>query len=183
MAEERKVTQVAAEDGQSYEFGEKAKVKKLSSMKEDGTIVVKFVFRNGAVRSSEFAPNHPIIPRCAQHGLDQKVGDEFAGLEDPEDCVVAFEQITERLQRGEWTEKRQSEGLAGTSLLARALVEVTGKSMAEVKEKLAATPKEAKAAIAKQKAVATVIQRMKDERDAKKGTAVDADAALEAFTA
>jgi hypothetical protein len=181
MAEEKKVTAVVAEDGATYEFGEKAKVKKLSTVQEGGTIVVKFVFRNGAVRSAAFAPDHPLMTRFAQHGLDQKVGDEFAGLDDPEDCVVAFEQVTDRLQRAEWSEKRASEGLAGTSMLARALAEVTGKPLAEVKERLANTPKEQKAAIGKQKAVAAVIQRLKDERDAKKGSTVDADAALAAF--
>jgi hypothetical protein len=180
MSEERKVTAVVAEDGQTYEFGEKAKVKKLSST-EGTQVVVKFVFRNGAVRSTAFSADHPLFVRLAQHGADQKIGDEFAGLDDPEDCVAAFEGISARLQAGEWSEKRQSEGLAGTSLLARALAEVTGKSLAEVKERLAATPKEAKAAIGKQKAVAAVIDRLKAERDAKKGVQVDADAALAAF--
>jgi hypothetical protein len=177
---EKKVTQVAAEDGNTYEFGEKAKVKKLSSL-EGSTAVIKFVFRNGAVRSTQFAPDHALFARLAQHGADQKIGDEFAGLDDPEDCVAAFEGIAARLQAGEWSEKRASEGLAGTSMLARALAEVTGKPLAEVKERLAKTPKEQKAAIGKQKAVAAVIERLKAERDAKKGTAVDADAALEAF--
>ena len=177
---EKKVTQVVAEDGATYEFGEKAKVKKQSST--DGSKgVVKFVFRNGAVRSTSFDPSHPLFVRLAQHGADQKIGDEFAGLDDPEDCVAAFEQISERLQAGEWTEKKQSEGLAGTSMLARALAEVTGKPLAEVKAKLAATPKEMKAAIGKQKAVAEVIERIKAERDERKGTKVDAEAALAAF--
>lgn len=177
---ERKVTPVPAEDGQTYEFGEKAKVKKLSSI-NGSSVVVKFVFRNGAVRQTQFDASHPLFVRLAQHGADQKIGDEFAGLDDPEDCVVAFEQIAERLQGGEWTEKKQSEGLAGTSMLARALAEVTGKPLAEVKAKLASTPKEMKAAIAKQKAVAAVIDRIKSERDEKKGSKVDADAALAAF--
>lgn len=179
-ATERKVTQVTAEDGNTYEFGEKAKVKKQSSI--DGSkVVVKFVFRNGAVRSTEFAPDHALFVRLAQHGADQKIGDEFAGLDDPEDCVVAFEQISERLQAGEWSEKKQSEGLAGSSMLARALAEVTGKPLADVKAKLATTPNEVKKAMGLQKEVKAVIERIKAERDERKGNKVDADAALASF--
>ena len=119
-----------------------------------------------------------LFVKAAAHGLDQKYGDEFAGLDDVEDCVEAFEALAARISRGEWTEKRVSDGMAGTSLLVRALAEVSGKPLDEVKAKLADATKEQKAAVSRQAKVAAVIAKLKLERDTKKGKAVDADAAL-----
>lgn len=172
---------VAAEDGSTYNFGEKQKVRKHSSISPDGTIVTKFVFRNGAVRAHETAPGSALYARLAQHGADQKFGDEFAGMgDDVDDFVLAFEAMSKRFDRGEWSEKRESDGLAGTSMLQRALVEYLGKTLEEVKDRLSKTDNKVKAVMAKQPEVAAIINRLKAERDAKKGVKPeDANAALE----
>jgi hypothetical protein len=176
MAETTKVT---GEDGNVYEFSEKAKVKKQSYITDDGVIVTKFVFRNGAVRTHKTQPGDALLKRLAMHGADQKFGDEFAGVDDVEDCVLAFDSMSGRLARGEWSERKAGEGVAGTSLLARALSEHTGKSLDEVKAKLKDADPKVKAAAARQPKVAEIIARLKAERDAKKGvTAVDAEAAV-----
>lgn len=176
-------TKVQAEDGGLYEFGEKAKVKKQSQVKEDGTVVTKFVFKNGVVRTHVTAPNSPVYSRLASHGADQKFGDEFAGLDDVEDCVEAFDAMSARLAKGEWSEKRQGDSMAGVSLLARALVIVSGRPIDEVRAKLSALDQKTKTAISQQPAVAEQIVKIKAERDAKKPQkeGVDPNAALEAF--
>jgi hypothetical protein len=180
MAETMKVT---AEDGNTYEFGEKAKVKKQSSIRDDGTVVTKFVFKNGVVRTHETPSDSSVYSRLAAHGADQKFGDEFAGLEDVEDCIEAFDEMSKRLTRGEWSEKRTSDGLAGSSLLARALVKTTGLTLEAVKERLSKLDPKTKLALSKGSEVAAEINRIKAERDAKKPAkdAVDPNEALAAF--
>lgn len=174
-------TTVVAQDGSKYEFSARAKVKKDSTVQPDGSIVTKFVFRNGEVRSAVLPRDSDLYAKAAAHGMDQKYGDEFAGLDDVEDCIEAFDSLAARIARGEWSEKRQSDGLAGSSLLARALAEVSGADLAAVRAKLADTPKETKAALGRQAKVMEVIARLKAERAAKSGKAEDADAALSAF--
>lgn len=172
---------VQGQDGKSYEFSARQKVKKDSSIQPDNSIVTKFIFRNGVVREAVMPRDSALFVKAAAHGLDQKYGDEFAGLDDVEDCVEAFDALAARLARGEWSEKRVSDGMAGTSLLVRALAEVSGGTIETVKAKLANASKEQKAALARQAKVAAVISRIKAERDAKKGKAEDADAALAEF--
>lgn len=176
-------TKVVAEDGSTHEFGEKQKVKKQSSIQEGGTVVTKFVFRNGAVRTHETAPDSPIYSRLAMHGADQKFGDEFAGLEDVEDCVEAFDEMSKRLARNEWSEKRTSDGLAGSSMLARALVKLYGKTLDEVKERLSTLDAKTKQALSRDPKVAEVIAQIKAEQAAKKPAkdAIDPSAAMAAF--
>lgn len=173
---------ISAEDGQSYEFGEKAKVKKQSYVTDDGVIVTKFVFRNGAVRTHMTQPGDKMIARLAAHGADQKFGDEFAGVDDVEDCVLAFESMSSRLSKGDWSERKAGEGVSGTSLLARALAELKGRPLDEVKAKLKDADPKVKAAAARQPDVAAIINRLKAERDAKKGvTPADAAQAVDAI--
>lgn len=165
------------------EFGAKEKVKKMSSVKPDGAIEVKFAFRNGQVRTFDMGPADPLYSRAAMHGLDQKFGDEFAGLADPDDCVLAFEDLATRIGSGEWNMARQSDGMAGVSILAKALVRLTGKTIEQVKEGLKSLTAAQKAALRKQPAVAKVINELEEEREARKPTdkRIDADALLSQF--
>lgn len=173
---------VSAEDGNTYEFGEKAKVKKQSYKTDDGVLVTKFVFRNGAVRTHKTPLGDKMIAQLALHGADQKFGDEFAGVDDVDDCVLAFEAMSARLERGEWSERKAGEGVAGTSLLARALSEAYNKPIEEVKAKLRDSDPKVKAAASRQPKVAEIINRLKAERDAKKGvTPQDAESAVNAI--
>ncbi len=181
---------VTTEDGHVVEFGEKTKVKKQSYYNADQkAIVTKFIFRNGAVRQHLTPIGDEIIYKLAQHGADQKFGDEFAGLEDVEDCIGAFEAMSERLSQQvpvdqRWSEKRQSDGMAGTSLLARALVMTTGLSMDEVKVRLKDKDAKTKSALTRQPKIAEAINKIKAERDEKKPTnGVDPNKALTEFLA
>ena len=172
---------VTSTEGKVYEFSQRAKVKKDSYIAPDGTIVTKFVFRNGQVREAALARDSALFAKAAAHGMDQKYGDEFAGLDDVEDCIEAFDNLSARIGRGEWSEKRVSDGMAGTSLLVRALAEVSGATVESIKAKLSTVDAKQKQALSRQTKVATVISRLKAERDAKKGKVEDADAALASF--
>lgn len=167
----------------TLEFGAKEKVKKLSTINDDGSVQVKFAFRNGQVRTFDMAPADPLYARAAMHGLDQKLGDEFSGLADPDDCVMAFEELSARLAAGEWNATRQGDGLAGVSILAKALVKLTGKTIEQVKEGLKPLSAAQKAALRKQPAVAKVINELEEEREARKPSEkrIDADALLSQF--
>jgi hypothetical protein len=183
MTEETGGESVVAEDGKTYEFGKKQKVRKESSVLENGDVVTRFVFRNGEIREHLTSRHSDVYAQLARHGADQKFGDEFAGEQDVDDCVLAFEQMSSRLSRGEWSEKRSSDGLSGTSMLVRALVKVTGQEVGAVKTKLEGVDAKTKAALAKQPKIAQAIAEIKAERDAKKGSkdAIDPDEALAAL--
>ena len=150
----------------TYEFSDRQKVQKESEVATSGDIVTKFIFRNGEVREHITPISSPIFARAALHGLDQKFGDEFAGETDVEDCVEAFEALSERLNREEWREKK-AEGVSGTSMLLRALMEYTGKGKDELKTALRVKTAAQKKALSAQKDIAKIIARLKAERGEK----------------
>lgn len=169
------------ETANGYTFGERQKVKKESYIKDD-SIVIRFVFRNGTVREHVFPLTSPLLHRAAMHGLDQKFGDELAGLYDVEDCIEAFDELSQRISQGEWSERRQSTGLSGTSLLAQALSEVGNMPIDVVKGRLAKLSREQKNLLAKQKDVAARIIQLKAERAARQANE-DAQEELARFLA
>lgn len=170
---------INAQDGKTYEFSDRQKVSKESCLTSDG-FVVKFVFRNGVVRELPITTEHPLYNQFALHGANQKFGDELAGVDDVEDCVEFFDDLAARISNGEWTERRER-GVSGTSYLARALAEISGKSLEEVQAKLKETPREQKAALLKSNRVQAVILRLKAEK--LKTPDADAEEAVESFLA
>lgn len=56
------------------------------------------------------------------HGAKQKIGDEYADLDDVADCMEAARELDMRLAAGKWTADR--EGFAGISVLMRAIMKV-----------------------------------------------------------
>jgi len=161
-------------DGVNYEFSERQKVQKQSSVLSNGDVLTRFIFRNGEVREHLTEAGSPIYARATLHGLDQKFGDEFAGETDVEDCVEAFEQLSERLAAGNWSE-RKAEGVSGTSMLLRALIEHTGQDKESLKAKLKTKTPAQKKALSNQADIARIIARIKAERAA--GSKIDPQAA------
>ena len=143
-ATKAEVASVTMTDGRVVDFPGKRKLQKESFIADDGTVSVRLDFRNGETRTISLRPD--MLAKYAAHGAEQKLGDEIAGLKDDkgndasiEDAVVVMDALIERLNAGEWTTKKDAGGLVGTSILAQAIVEVTGK------------PKEAIAAFLKTK--------------------------------
>lgn len=177
MSTNKKETQietVTMQDGRVVDFAGKRKLLKESSV-ENGVAQVRLDFRNGETRL--FTIPAAMTLRFATHGAEQKLGDEIAGLEDTDDCVIAIDDLIERLYNGEWAIKREGSGMAGTSILARALVEHTGKTAEAIKTFLSTKTQAEKVALRNNPKIKPIVQRLEDEKSSK-NTKVDTDALL-----
>lgn len=171
---ETQVETVTMTDGRVVDFAGKRKVLKTSIM--DGPEVqVQLDFRNGQTRL--FTIPGILLDRFAAHGAEQKLGDEMAGLDDIDDCVLATDELIDRLYGGEWSVKREGSGMAGTSILARALCEVTGKDRDTIKAFLSKKTQAEKVALRGSAKIKPVVERLEAEK-ASKGAKVDTDALL-----
>jgi hypothetical protein len=167
---------VKMDDGRVVDFAGKRKLLKESFVEPDGTIKVRMDFRNGETRTFTVPGN--MIAKFAGHGAEQKLGDETAGLEDVGDMVLAVDELMDRLAKGEWGVKREGNGLAGTSVLLRALMELYSKSAEQVKQFLAGKDQAAKIALRNNPKVKPIIERIEAEKAAKKTSNVDTEALL-----
>ena len=169
---------------ETFEFSDRQKVIKKSVIQEGGTVVTRFIFRNGEVRTHSLAPDDALYATAARHGMDQKFGDEFAGENDVEDCILAFEELSAKLAEGKWTD-RKTDGIGGSSILLRALIEYRASKGLDadkevVKGLLKTKTPAQKIAMRAAKELAPIIQRLEEERAAKgkKITPEQADAEL-----
>src|SRR3990167_3022738 len=117
-------------DGRTVEFAGKRKALK-SSWFEGGEVRVRVDFRNGETRTLTVPA--ALVEKAACHGGEQKYGDSYAGVEDVDDMIEAVEKVQENLTRGDWSARVEGSGVAGTSVLLRALMEYTGKVKEDVK--------------------------------------------------
>lgn len=72
---------------------------------------ILFAFTNGdkVIVEPDSLPDN--IKRCAMfHGLGQKIGDSYAGIESVADAAEEAESLLERLISGEWMGERESSG-------------------------------------------------------------------------
>lgn len=178
MATEKKeiqYTTVTMDDGRVVDFAGNRKMLKESIRTPEGILQVRMDFVNGETRL--FTLPQSLVEKFAMHGAEQKLGDEIAGLKDTEDCVLAVDELMERLEKGDWTIRRESNGLAGTSVLARALVEHSGKTPQAVKEFLAKKTQSEKVALRQNPAIAVIVARLEAGKEKKKSD-VDTEALL-----
>ena len=178
MAAEKKtpvVETITMEDGRIVDFPGKRKLQKEAQVTPEGKVQVRLDFKNGQTRL--FAIPDNMQAKFAAHGAEQKLGDEIAGLEDIEDCVLAVDELIDRLYNGEWGVKRESSGLAGTSVLARALVEHTGKTAEQIKAFLGTKSQAEKVALRNNPKIKPIVERIEAEKAAK-GAKVDTDSML-----
>lgn len=177
MAEAKtpQIETVTMTDGRIVDFAGKRKLLKESSVTADGKVQVRLDFRNGETRL--FTIPDAMLAKFAAHGAEQKLGDEIAGLDDVGDCVLAVDELIDRLYNGEWGVKREANGMAGTSTLLRALVEHTSKTVEQIKTFLAGKTQAEKVALRNNPKIKPIVQRIEDEKAAKK-TNVDTDALL-----
>lgn len=177
--------EVTMDDGSAVKFPGKRRLLKSSSQAADGTITTRFDFRNGEVRHFHLHPSHALFAKFAAHGIEQKIGDEVAGLEDVEDMILAIDEVMERLggAEGSWTAARESNGLAGTSVLARALIKVTGKTPPQIKEFLKGKTNAEKLALRQNSKIAPVIAELEANKKSKPKAEVDTDGMLDELAA
>lgn len=178
MAEKIAVTM---EDGRIVEFNPKQKMIKTSS-ESNGNAVCSIDFVNG--KTLVFTtPSPEMLIRMAQHGAEQKLGDEIAGIAEIDDCVLAVESLIARLEGGDWGKERTSNGMAGTSVLIQALVEQSGKDVEDVKAFLKDKTQAQKLALRNNPTIKVIVDRIDAEKLAAKvaknpNAVIDTDALL-----
>lgn len=172
---ETQVETVTMTDGRVVDFAGKRKLLKESSVTADGKVQVRLDFRNGETRLFTIPDN--LLNKFAAHGAEQKLGDEIAGLTDIEDCLLAVDELIDRLYNGEWSVKREANGMAGTSVLVRALVEHTGKTVEQIKQFLSGKSQAEKVALRNNPKIKPIVERIEAEKASKKAN-VDTDAML-----
>lgn len=157
---------VAMSDGREVEFAGKRKMLKESIIDGD-TIKIRLDFRNGETRLITLPAD--LIPKFAAHGAEQKYGDETAGETDVDDMVLAIDDLDARLQRGEWSTIRQGSGMSGTSVLLKALVELSGRSIEQVKAFLADKSQADKMALRNSAKLKPIVERLEAAKLEKAG--------------
>lgn len=158
-----------------------------------GAVGVRLDFRNGETRT--FYPPLNLYPRSVGHGDEQKLGDETAGEEKVEDMVIAVDDLMGRLNKGEWTQPSGEGGFSGASIVIKAIVEASGKTVEQVKAFLQAKLDGAKTKgekLTRQELYASfrnpasktgqIIERLERE-ERSKASKVDADKELDALAA
>ena len=170
-------TTVTMDDGRVIDFPGKRRLLKSSEVRADGTVHVRLDFVNGETRTFKIPAD--MVGKFAAHGAEQKLGDEVAGLEDVEDAVIAIDELMTRLEAGEWGIKRDSSGLAGTSVLAKALVEHSGKSPETIKAFLAGKSQAEKVALRSNPKLAAIVERLEAAKNKKAKASVDTDSLLD----
>lgn len=187
-------TKVTMEDGREVEFAGNRKSDKTILVGDDGKAYgVRFDFLSGATRTLLFSEiGEEIALYACGHGIAQKAGDEYSGVKEVDDMVLAVEGIFARLRAGEWAAERAAgDSTAGASIVIRALMEVTGKPLEFIKSFLDGKLEAAKAKgekLSRQdlynsfrnptSKTGIVIKRMEEERLAK-STKVDSEALLQ----
>ena len=172
---ETQIEVVTMEDGRVVDFPGKRKLQKSTTITPEGSVQVRLDFRNGQTRLFTVPAN--LLTKFAAHGAEQKLGDEIAGLEDLEDAVLAMDELIDRLYNGEWGVRKESSGMAGTSILAKALMQLTGKSAEQIREFLKSKSQADKITLRNSSKVRPIIAELEAAK-ASKGPAVDVDAML-----
>lgn len=132
----REVEIVEMSDGRSVEFVGKRKLLKETIVDDATTSVsVRLDFRNGETRL--FTVPDSLLLKAAGHGMEQKLGDECAGVEKVDDMVLAVDALIGQLSEGKWSAGRaEGDGFSGASIVIRAIMETSGKDQTFVKSYL-----------------------------------------------
>lgn len=179
MAEPTTYETVTMTDGKLVDFpGKRSCIK--TSVKSDAGLQVRLDFRNGETRL--FTLPDTMLQDFALHGAEQKLGDEMAGVKDLDDAILALDELIERLYNGEWGVRREASGIAGTSVLARALVEHTGKPIDAIKAFLKDKTQAEKVALRANPKIKPIVDRLEAEK-VSKASKVDTDSLLDGLAA
>lgn len=168
---------VTMTDGRQVEFGAKARMLKEIIHTEGFLPAVRLDFSNGETRL--FNVPSQLLHQLAGHGASQKLGDETAGEKDVEDAILAVDALIDRLNKGEWNVARApGSGMSGTSVLLRALVEASGKSIEAIKPWLMARSQAEKLALRQSPDIKPIVDRIEAEKAAGQVGKIDTAALL-----
>lgn len=158
------VQTVVMSDGRTVDFAGKRKMLKTPVIDANG-IAIRIDFINGETRTVTIP--EALYERFVAHGAAQKLGDEVAGVDDVDDMVMAIDSLAARIEAGEWSAKREKNGMAGASILAKALVESSGKSIETIREFLSTKTAAQKLALRQHSSIAPIVARLEEEKRAK----------------
>lgn len=159
------VEEVLMSDGRKVAFPGKRKAIKSSDF-VNGEVQVRIDFRNGV--SKLYTIPAALVPQAACHGAEQKYGDSYAGVDTGvEDMILCTDKVQENMTAGDWSARVEGSGIAGTSVLARALVELTGKTADAVREFLKSKTQADKMALRQSSKLQPIILRLEAEKVAK----------------
>lgn len=190
---------VQMEDGRTVEFPEDTKAKKAwvyaqgnvaggaitddkeskvgENMVSNGKpIGVRWDFSNGKTRTVLVSEVAALSAEFTCHGISQKGGDEYASEKDVDDAVLAFDDLMDRIKKGEWSERREGGGFGGASVLAKALQEVFKLEQEAVREYLRGLKPAEKMALRQAPELKPTIERLEAEKA--QGAKVDTTALL-----
>ena len=171
------ITKVTMTDGREVEF--KGKRKMLKTQVIDGAKVsVRIDFVNGQTRLYDLPEAQ--YAKAAAHGWSQKLGDEASNLKDIDDAVLAIDELADRVAKGEWNEVGGGDGMAGTSVLLKAMMELSGKTADETKAFLKGKTQAEKMALRGSALLKPIVEKLEAEKAAK-GPKVDTGALLAGF--
>lgn len=173
---ETSVETVTMDDGRVVEFTGKKKLIKTSIFGADGVVTIRLDWRNGETRT--FPVPASLLLKFAAHGAEQKLGDEIAGVEAVEDCVQAVDELIERLNSGEFNQKREANGLNGASILAKALVKAYNKTPEAIRAFLSTKSAAEKSALRDSAKLRPIIAELEAEKASKRKNKVDTDQLL-----
>jgi hypothetical protein len=170
-SKETEIEVVTMLDSTTEEFVGKRRLNKDTTYNpETKELISRMRFRNGETRVFK-TKDIALILKFAEHGADQKFGDETSGLTDMDDAVEAVDQLMQRLEKGVsgWTQGREAGGggLAGASVLARALQRYSNQDIKVVREYLQGLDAKTKTALRADPEVAKHIQAIEAERAAR----------------
>jgi hypothetical protein len=125
------------------------------------------------------------------HGYKQKIVDAAAIERDPATGrpatprakFDAMSEVWESLQAGAWNRTGSGDGTVSDGLLISALVEYLGQPAEAVRAAVAGWDKRTQAAMRTDPAIAPIVARLRTERDAARGRAVDTGALLRSMGA
>ena len=181
-AKKTEIFPVKMDDGSIVDFTGKKQLIKTSTI-ADGKVTIRLDWRNGEFRVFEVPA--ALLLKFAAHGAEQKLGDEIAGLKgengaeaDIEDKVMAVDNLIDRLNSGEWSTRRESDGMAGTSILHRALCLVYNQKPEAIREYLRGLTAAQKKALRASPKLAPTIAELEAQRRTR-APQIDAGALLD----
>lgn len=158
---------------QDVKFGKTDRIIKLAWPKENPTAVL-FVGRSGRIFKADFSRYPDAIKSVMVfHGTKQKLGDEYADLDNEDDCFEAVISLDERLASGKWDADRQ--GVAGISVLMKAVMKVFGLSETDARSYLKPLTKAEKDALR----ICPELKPTIDEIERERGKGADVSGVLE----
>lgn len=155
---------ITMSDGRTVGFNKKQRLVRNSTADNDGAVTTVLDFVNGETRTFVVAPSAPNYSRFVAAGIESKIGDQIGGEKDIDDAVASVDSLLDRLNANEWYVGRAPGSFSGASVLAKALIEASGKTGEEIKNYLASKSHAEKLALRNSTALRPIIDRIEADK-------------------